>query len=81
MLPRGTKIGYRVIKEILMSPDRYPPPIVMNMGFGHHGILKLLEDDGFKVMIFNKDGEPFPFSYTQAFASYVQAVAKKGGIA
>ncbi len=66
------------IKEILMSPDDYPSPIVMNMGCGHHGILKLLEDDGFKVMIFNKNGEPFPFAYTQAFASYTQAVLEKG---
>lgn len=58
------------IKEILNATDRYPSPIAINVGYGHHGILRILESEGFEIFILNTKGEAFPFLYTQNYEAF-----------
>jgi hypothetical protein len=55
------------IKKFIMLPDCYPLPLIINVGFGHHGLLGLLENEQFEIMILNKSGETYPFHYTQDY--------------
>ena len=58
------------IKDILGATNCYPSPIAMNVGYGHHGILSILEKEGFEVWILSKKGEAYPFQYTQSYAAF-----------
>lgn len=58
------------IKEIISSPARYLAPISINVGYGHHGLLGKLEKEKFEIMILNKNGEWYPFSYLQSYADF-----------
>ena len=52
---------------------------MINVGAGHHGLLGLLEQEGFEVMILNKNGEWYPFAYAQDYKNFrdLQALAQK----
>jgi hypothetical protein len=58
------------IKEILYATERYPSPIAINIGYGHHGILGLLEKEEFEVSILNKTEEAFSFLYRQSYEAF-----------
>gem|GEM_PF-3563967 len=60
------------IKEILGTPNRYPSPLAINVGYGHHGLLSLLEEEKFEILILNKKGEAYPFRYTQSYETFRQ---------
>lgn len=58
------------IEEIITSPERYPSPVMICMGAGHHDMLRHCEEKGYSLKILNQNGTWHSFPYTQLYQRF-----------